>query len=47
MDSSGNARAAVSINGYANEVDWSEADWLIELVKAAGRDISRRARIMG
>ena len=47
MDSSGNARAAVSINGYASEVDWSEADWLIELVKAAGRDISRRARIMG
>jgi IclR family acetate operon transcriptional repressor len=47
MDSSGNARAAVSINGYANEVDWSEAGWLIELVKAAGRDISRRARIMG
>jgi DNA-binding IclR family transcriptional regulator len=47
MDSSGNARAAVSINGYASEVDWSEADRLIELVKAAGRDISRRARIMG
>jgi DNA-binding IclR family transcriptional regulator len=47
LDSSGNARAAVSINGNASEVDWSEADWLIELVKAAGRDISRRARIMG
>ena len=44
-DARGIARGAVSIDGYSSEADWSDAGDLIELVKAAGRDISRRARI--
>jgi DNA-binding IclR family transcriptional regulator len=44
-DASGVARGAVSIDGYSSEADWSESGRLIELVTAAGRDISRRARI--
>lgn len=44
-DASGVARGAVSIDGYSSEADWGDAGHLIELVTAAGRDISRRARI--
>jgi IclR family acetate operon transcriptional repressor len=43
FDSGGVVRAAVSINGYLAEADWNESGELIELVKAASRDISRRA----
>jgi DNA-binding IclR family transcriptional regulator len=44
LDGNGVACAAVSINGYAGEADWSEAA-PIERVKAAGLDISRGARL--
>jgi len=43
FDTGGIVRAAVSINGYITEADWSESGELVELVKAASRDISRRA----
>jgi len=44
-DCSGVVRAAVSINGYLTEADWNESGELIEMVKAASRDISRRAAV--
>jgi IclR family KDG regulon transcriptional repressor len=43
VDTSGAVRAAVSINGYLTEADCKESSELIEMVKAASRDISRRA----
>lgn len=45
MGGDGMVCAAVSIDGYAGEADWSESGQLIEKVKAAGLDISRRARL--
>ena len=44
VDQCGMVRAAVSINGFPSEADWSDPGELVEQVKAAGRDISRRAR---
>jgi len=40
----GEVAAGVSLNGSLAEAAWTDADLLIERVKAAGREISRRAR---
>jgi len=43
FDTGGVVRAAVSIDGDMTEADWSQSGELIDMVKAAGRDMSRRA----
>jgi len=45
FDAAGGVRAAVSVNGSPQEAVWSDLDRLVELVKAAARDISTRARL--
>ncbi|HJT87831.1 MAG TPA: IclR family transcriptional regulator [Bryobacteraceae bacterium] len=41
----GTASAGVALNGSVAEAAWRDADLLVERVKAAGREISRRARL--
>ena len=43
-DMAGNVRAAVSVNGSPKEAAWRDLDELVQLVKAAARDISLRSR---
>ena len=45
-DAMGSVRAAVSLNGGTTEAIWRNENALIELVKIAATDISRRARFV-
>ena len=44
FDGSGAVRAAVSVNGSPSESIWRDLGYLVKLVEAAARDISRRVR---
>ncbi len=44
FDAAGGVRAAVSVNGVPQEPVWSDLPYLVKMVEAAARDISRRAQ---